>query len=218
MQRHVGDSELPAEARDPIDNTRILIDAARAGDETAWSELDVRYRRALALFARSRRPTAFKARVGTEDVVQSTLLSAFRGLDGYEDRGSGSFLSWLKTILRNCVAERIRKHGAERRDAGREEPLGETSARAPAQDPSPSTVAATAESCSDLLRGISCLPSEHRDVIVMHFFEGLTTRRVAERLGTSETSVRRRLGRSLALLRKELERSRASRPDRTDPA
>lgn len=188
----------------PRDPTRDLIDAARQGDDSAWRELDARFRRTLSRIAHSRRPPAVRGRVGTEDVVQSTLLSAYRGLHTYEDRGSGSFLSWLKTILRNRVAERVRSQSTQRRDPRLEQPLGEAAHQTPAVDPSPSGVAERAEVCSRLLGGIAALPSDVRGVIVMHFFEGLSTRRVAERLGTSDASVRRRIGRGLELLKREL--------------
>jgi RNA polymerase sigma-70 factor (ECF subfamily) len=196
-----------------LDNTtQSLIDAARSGDDSAWSELNVRYRRILSLLVRSNRPPSMRGRVGTEDVVQSTFLSAFRGLGGYEDRGRGSFLAWLKTILRNRIAQRLRQHAAERRDTNREEPLGESHSSTTAQDPSPSEIAARAESCSRLLEAVAELPSEHRDLIICHFFEGMSTRSMARTFDASETSVRRRLGKSLELLRKQMDRSTPDEP------
>jgi RNA polymerase sigma-70 factor, ECF subfamily len=202
------DSRPPPEGIEkprPDDTTQSLIDAAREGDETAWSELHVRYRRILALLVRSSRPSSLKGRVGTEDIVQSAFLSAFRGLNGYEDRGPGSFLSWLKKILQNRIAERLRQHQAEKRDARRDEPLDGGRTPSSAADPSPSEIASHAEACSMLLAAIAELPTDLRDVIICHFFEDLSTRRIAEVLETSETSVRRRIAATLGILKKRLE-------------
>jgi len=213
------DGRKPSEGSEtprPDDTTQSLIEAAREGDETAWSELHVRYRRILALLVRSSRPSSLKGRVGTEDIVQSAFLSAFKGLEGYEDRGRGSFLSWLKKILQNRIAERLRQHQAEKRDARREERLEGDRSPSSAADPSPSEIASQAEACSMLLAAIAELPSDHRDVIICHFFEDMSTRRIAEVLDTSETSVRRRIASTLGVLKKRLEDLERS-PDTTPP-
>jgi RNA polymerase sigma-70 factor (ECF subfamily) len=184
--------------------THSLISEARAGDQHAWSELHERYRRILSILVRSSRPSAIRPRVGTEDLVQSTFLSAYRGLDGYEDRGPGSFLNWLKAILRNRIAERLRQHQAVKRDARREEALGDSSTTSAQTDPSPSEVASQAETGVMLIEAIATLPHDSRAVVIGYFFEEMTTKDMADALRTSESSVRRRLASALGVLRKSL--------------
>lgn len=73
----------------------------RAGDAAAWSEL---YEEHFDFAWRIAR------RLGTpesevEDVVQDSLLAAYRCLGGFH---GGSFASWLYRIIANRVAKRLR--------------------------------------------------------------------------------------------------------------
>lgn len=186
-----------------LETTRALIDRARGGDQRAWWRLDRRYRDDLLRIVRRNRPSRHQARIGTEDIVQSAFLSAFRGLKGFEPRGRGSFLSWLKVILRHRIAERLRRHGAARRDVAQEDPLND----APGDHPDPSDLAERSETLAGLLQAITKLPSPEREIVIGHFFHGHSTRQMATRFGMSETAMRRRIGRSLRLLRETLERA-----------
>src|SRR6476646_1268607 len=68
-----------------------------------------------------------------EDQVQATLLSAWRGIDGFE--GRSSVRSWLYKIATNRCLDEIRRrprqglpseHGEPRDPLGEIEPVGET--------------------------------------------------------------------------------------------
>jgi RNA polymerase sigma-70 factor (ECF subfamily) len=193
-----------ADTRRPDETTQDLIAAAKEGDEAAWSELNLRYRRILAMFVRSSRPAGLQRRVGTEDMVQSTFISAYRGLSSYEDRGTGSFLVWLKAILRNRIAERLRQHQAERRDLRRDEPLESAGSTTAGRESSPSEIASKAELCSLLLSVVAELPSDQREIVMCHFFEDMPTKQIAQVLKASESSVRRRLASILGVLKHRL--------------
>jgi RNA polymerase sigma-70 factor (ECF subfamily) len=70
------------------------LDAIRAGDERAFTELVEEYGPALLGVARN----FVKTRAQAEEVVQDTWLGVLRGLQGFEGRSS------LKTwIFRICV-------------------------------------------------------------------------------------------------------------------
>ena len=57
---------------------------------------------------------------------------------------------------------------------------------------------------------MSELPSEHRQVLKLAYFAGLTNREIATQLGLTVGGVRRRLRQSLAMIGEHVERSRAS--------
>ena len=86
-----------------------LIDAIRAGDETAFNSLYDRYFQRVYNFSYARVRNAADA----EEAVQETFLCAHRWLATYDSRFS--FRTWLWTILLNqCsrVAKREAKHVA----------------------------------------------------------------------------------------------------------
>ena len=84
---------------------RELIAAWKAGDQRAATELVERHASALARFAAS-----CGARDEIDELVQDTFVKAFASLDGF--RGESGFRTWLFTIERRLLIDRLR---AERR-------------------------------------------------------------------------------------------------------
>jgi Sigma-70 region 2 len=66
-----------------------LLSLARAGDEDAFGELVASYRHELLVHCYR----ILGSLQDAEDVLQETLLSAWRGLDGFEERSS--VRTWL---------------------------------------------------------------------------------------------------------------------------
>ena len=93
--------------------TKQSLDRARAGDENAFRELTDPYRRELQLHVYRIVGSAQDA----EDLLQETLLDAWRGLERFE--GRASIRAWLYRIATN------RSHGrlaADDRDARADAP------------------------------------------------------------------------------------------------
>ena len=78
------------------DLERAVLAAARAGDPAAFSALAERYRRQLRVHC-YRMLGSFD---DAEDMVQETLLRAWRGRGGFE--GRSSFRTWLYRIATNA--------------------------------------------------------------------------------------------------------------------
>src|SRR6202046_5994041 len=96
---------------------------ARAGDGEAFRELTDPYRRELQLHCYRILGSVQDA----EDMLQETLLAAWRGLDGFEERAS--MRSWLYTIATNRCLNALR-------DSGRRPRTGAGSAfRSPPPEP-----------------------------------------------------------------------------------
>ena len=86
---------------------------------------------------------------------------------------------------------------------GTENPVGRAAARAVligAEDPG----FAAAEQRAELARGLSTLPPRERSIVLLRFFEGLTQREIAERIGISQMHVSRLLRRSVESMRARL--------------
>ena len=85
-----------------------LLSLARAGDEDAFGELVASYRHELLVHCYR----ILGSLQDAEDVLQETLLSAWRGLDGFEERSS--VRTWLYRIATNRSLDAVR--ASARRD------------------------------------------------------------------------------------------------------
>lgn len=153
-----------------------LIAAWRMGDEQAAAELVRRHARALARFL-----AAAGARdADLDDVVQETLIRAFRGLGAF--RGQCQFRTWLLTIGGNVLKDAGRR--AQRRQVV---PLDDD-LRSPEGDPHDDAVAREAE--RRLEAGLVRLPRLQREVFLLRAQQGLEYEEIASALETTPGAAR----------------------------
>ncbi|GLL02221.1 RNA polymerase subunit sigma-70 [Dactylosporangium matsuzakiense] len=84
--------------------TRTTPDRARAGDADAFGELTEPYRRELLLHCYR----ILGSLTDAEDVLQETMIAAWRGLGGFE--GRASIRGWLYRIATNQCLNTLRAH------------------------------------------------------------------------------------------------------------
>ena len=89
--------------RASTDDQRELLDAARRGDERAYTKLVEQHRGELHAHCYRMLGSVADA----EDALQEALLLAWRGLSGFESRGS--FRSWLYRIATNTCLRAIER-------------------------------------------------------------------------------------------------------------
>jgi RNA polymerase sigma factor (sigma-70 family) len=128
-----------------------------------------------------------------DDVVQQALLVAIER----PPRVETSFGPWLVGVVRN-LARRTYRADSRRQRHEAAKPQRSTTA-------SPDELAARSEALRDLAVAVHRLDPSCRDVIVLHYFDGLTMAEVAERLGAPVETARTRLKRALAQLRRSLD-------------
>ena len=168
-----------------------LLERARAGDEQALSQAFEQYQRRLAVLVHFKLSPRARTFQEVEDVVQETLLRAFRDVDRFSYRSPGSFLRWLSSIADHVIVDRVRYRGRERR-AGEEVPFRSESnplGPEPRDSRTPSRLFAQQEAVERLLDQLSALPEDYLQAILMAKIEGLTTAEMAERLGKSRETV-----------------------------
>ena len=169
-----------------------LLEAWRASDKKAGSELFERHFAAVLAF--------FRNKVGDEasDLVQRTFLSCVKARDRFE--GRSSFRTYLFTVARNELYDHLRR---KKRDCDRFDAL-ELSVEA--IGPSPATVAVQKKERRLLLEGLRRIPIEHQLILELYFWEDLSASQIAEVVGAPEGTVRTRIRRAKQLLEAELSR------------
>jgi RNA polymerase sigma-70 factor (ECF subfamily) len=123
-----------------------------------------------------------------EDLVQDTLLNAWRGFAQFE--AGTNARAWLFRILFNNFYARARKPGSGAVRA----PLG----------PGVSVVNPVSEQARAAVSALDELPEEQKSVLLLGIVEGLTCREMAEVLGLPIGTVMSRLSRGREAVRSRL--------------
>lgn len=174
------------------------------------SELDLeRFRPYLNLLARLGLGRAIQAKVAPSDVVQNTLLEAHRKPDRFEGRVVEQQLALLRKMLANNLAKAGRDLRRQKRDVEREQSLEASIDRSskgllavlPAPQSSPSDRAMKNEAIRRVAEALERLPEAQREVVLLHYVDGLTTREIAQRMERTSGSVAGLLMRGLERMR-----------------
>jgi len=202
--------------------TADLIGRARAGDGDAFRELTEPYRRELLVHCYRMLGSYQDA----EDVLQDTLLGAWQGLGGFEERAS--VRTWLYRIATNRCLNALRSAGRRPASAwnvpGVEPPeptrLGEVTWLEPFPDtlladpPGPEARYEQAESVSlAFVTALQALPPRQVAVLILRDVLGFHASEVAGMLDSSVESVNSALKRARA----GLEQRRATAAGREPP-
>ena len=173
-----------------------LVRQAQGGDRAAFEEL-VRRTSRLA-FARLFLETGDAHRA--EDLLQETLLSAYRAL-GQLEKPSG-FRPWLLTIAQNVLTDAARREARLKRSAPprSDAPL----AALPAAVPPPEEEAQRAELRQRVLAVLRSLPEEYRLPLTLRYLAGADYETISTQLGLTNGSLRGLLHRGLKMLRARL--------------
>lgn len=98
----------PPESDSPLERTAALIVRARSGDAAAREELARRFLGPLLRWAHGRLPSKNGRLLETPDIVLEVLEKALNRLEDFEPRGEGSFLRYLRAIVRNRIVDEYR--------------------------------------------------------------------------------------------------------------
>ncbi len=155
-------------------------------------ELDVLRRVALRLT---------NSAADADDLVQETVLRAYRALDRFDGRHPRA---WLLTILRNTNVNRARKRTPDLLD---DQDRALSAIRAEGYDgesgPQDEVIANTPD--PRVIEALKALPAIYRDVVFLVDIDGLAYREAAEKLGVPIGTVMSRLHRARGRVRAPLE-------------
>ncbi len=105
-------SRFPAEPSPDADATFQLLARAHAGDDTALEALFDRYLQPLQRWASGRLPRWARSAADTHDLVQDTLLNAFRKIGSFEPHREGAFQAYLRQAVMNRIRDELRRKRA----------------------------------------------------------------------------------------------------------
>ena len=197
-------------ASDPL-SLAALIERARAGDDRALSQVFEQCHGYVAVIARANLESWLRAKVDPSDLVQQTMLEAYRAFGEFRGQTSGEWLAWLRSILRHNAAEFVRHyHGVKKRNAAREVRIGiGSSAGHGVYEPfdsraTPSSAAVQREEALRLADAISVLPPDYQDVIMLRHGQRLPFDEIARRMSRSRPAVQMLWLRALRKLQESL--------------
>jgi RNA polymerase sigma-70 factor, ECF subfamily len=180
-----------------------LVAQAKAGDQSAFSELVNRYERKIYRLAKN----ITRNDEDAEDVLQDAFLKAYTHLDNF--KGDSKFYTWIVRIAVNEALMRLRKRKTDR-SVPLDEPVDlgeETVAREIAVwEDNPEQQYSQEEWRRILDEAIESLKPDFRTVFVLRDIEEVSTEETAETLGISVPAVKSRLLRARLALRERLTR------------
>jgi RNA polymerase sigma-70 factor, ECF subfamily len=178
----------PPKAPESVDDVAVVHAMAR-GDSAALAVLYDRYSGSMLALAQRIVGRGAEA----EDVIHDVFLEAWRHAADY-DRARGSVKSWLLLRTRSRALDvqksaRVSKQAAVLDDSWLSQ-LG---------DPTRDTAAGADQ--MRIRKVLVALPPEQREVLLLGYFEGLSSTEIAERVGVPVGTVKSRVAAALAALR-----------------
>jgi len=182
---------------------------ARGGDARALEELLGLYRNYLRLLARGQIGAVLGRRLEASDLVQDTLLEAYRDFARFQGTSERELVAWLRRILVRNLADQARHFEAQKRGFQEQESLEALLDRSSLAVHkalaegilSPSALAAKREQAVLLADALEKLPEDYREVLILRHLERLSFEEVAARLGRTNGAVRKIWTRALVKLR-----------------
>jgi RNA polymerase sigma-70 factor (ECF subfamily) len=187
------------------------IEAARQGSEEALGRILEQCRPYLLVIANQEIAPDLQAKVAPSDLVQETFLEAHQDFRSFQGMSREELLAWLRSILRNNLANVRRKYReTDKRQISREislrdTPYGYLLKGLADSGETPSEQLIDQEEDQALVRALGQLPEEYRQVIQLREYENCSYEAIAQRMGRSAEAARKLHTRAVDLLGQLLE-------------
>ena len=165
-----------------------LVEAARAGDLSAFGELVRGYQHMAVAYAFSLLRDMELAR----DAAQEAFVAAYLALDGLSE--PRAFPGWLRAVVRSQCGRLTRRRRVPA------VPLGEAGEVAD-EAAAPGDRVERREAGRHMLMALAGLRQAHREILTLHYVNDYSHREIAAFLGIPETTVNARLHAARSALR-----------------
>jgi RNA polymerase sigma-70 factor (ECF subfamily) len=186
---------------DALSDAQIMLQV-KAGDDSAFEYLVQKYRRAMVSFMfRMAHNNA-----AAEDLAQEVFLRVYRSRESYE--ASAKFTTWLYRIATNLAVNHARdtRHERPENTVSLDEPDQESGHTLDLPDRTPSAEEAIVrrERVAAIRQRVQALPERQRIAVVMHKYQQMEYRQIADVLKLSESATKSLLFRAYETLREQL--------------
>lgn len=183
-----------------MDQDTILISRTLQGDFSAFEELVDKYQGRIYRHLRKMVHDSQQ----TEDLLQETFFSAYKGLGSFS--GASSFSTWLFRIATNAALMFLRKHTYDQveydDDIANQSP--DMMTVSPEFISTPLEMLLSMEGKSIIEEAIDDLPVIYRTVMILRDIEGFSLEETSDVLGISVPAVKSRLHRARNIVREAL--------------
>ena len=180
---------------------RLLVDAAREGDEAALSELYTLYFPRVYRYILARMGNTYDA----EDLAEEVFMRVLEAIGRFQWR-EAPFSAWLFRIAHNAVISQRRKENARGRSAPLTDGLAVDSA-------GPDELVENRLALNEIMDAAQRLPDAQRQVIALRFAAELSVAETARAMGKGEGNVKVIQHKAISKLREILgQSSRKKRP------
>jgi RNA polymerase sigma-70 factor, ECF subfamily len=192
---------VAAGGADGLSDAQIML-RVKAGDQSAFDYLVEKYRRPIISFMyRMARNTAV-----AEDLAQEVFLRVYRSRESYE--ASAKFTTWLYRIATNLAVNHTRDSRHERPEVtvSLDEPDEESGTKIELPDGKLTAEQAIMrrERLLAIRRTVEALPEQQRLAVIMHKYQQMDYKQIAEVLKKSESATKSLLFRAYETLREQL--------------
>jgi RNA polymerase sigma-70 factor (ECF subfamily) len=181
---------------------RLLVDAAKAGDERALTELYQTYFPRVYRYILARTGSPHDA----EDLAEEVFMRVLEAIQRFQHR-EAPFSAWLFRIAHNAVISQRRKESAR----GKSGPLLEGIA---VDTAGPDELVEQRLILNEVMEAARKLPEAQRQVITLRFTAGLSVAETAQAMGKGEGNVKVIQHKAIAKLREMLGQTARKRTPR----
>ena len=176
------------ENRSPVAVKKVFVAMMNEDRQTAERVYREYYPRILG-YVRSKLSSPQEA----EDVCSSAILKIVRGLPTFDPEKS-SLSTWIYTIVRNTLTDHYRSRRSHE-ELGEDIPYEGDDFEEILQE----------ERLEELAAALEKLPQRERDVIILHYYSGISLREISEAIGMSYSNMKIIHRKALAGLKKHLD-------------
>jgi RNA polymerase sigma-70 factor, ECF subfamily len=184
-----------------LSDAQIML-RVKAGDESAFEYLVQKYRRPMLNFMYRMAHNSAVA----EDLAQEVFLRVYRSRENYE--ASAKFTTWLYRIASNLAVNHARdtRHQRPENTVSLDEPDQESGLTMDVPDNSLTAEEAIVrrERLAAIRQRIETLPERQKMALIMHKYQQMDYRQIAEVLKLSESAIKSLLFRAYETLRVQL--------------
>ena len=179
---------------EPESFARVLWRQAKAGDQSAYERLFSLHADRVLVFIRGRLGK-LREKIEPEDVLQDAYLSAHRSFEQFDYTDDGAFRRWLCRIIDNRLRDSHDYFSAKKRQ---EVPVPKAALTGPV------TALNRIEKQEHIEQALQNLSDEHREVLLLRYFGGLSADETGQRMNRSAGAIRNLTARALVELGKQM--------------